>query len=72
METWVRRRPEVIGGTYGANDRVGGSMQAACVVLRLARDDVVEGVATVLSGRDTRIPLGYLQSIVARRRSKSA
>jgi L-alanine-DL-glutamate epimerase-like enolase superfamily enzyme len=40
-------------------------MLPECIVLRLTSEDGVEGVATVLSGRDTRIPLGYLQTTLA-------
>ncbi len=65
METWVCRRGAVPGGTYGADDRLGGSMLPECIVLRLTSEDGVEGIATVLSGRDARIPLGYLETIVA-------
>jgi L-alanine-DL-glutamate epimerase-like enolase superfamily enzyme len=65
METWVCRRPTLQSGTYGVDDRLGGSMLAECIVLRLTSEDGVSGLATVLSGRDTRIPLGLLQSVVA-------
>lgn len=65
METWVCRRPETPGDILGSDARLNPNLLSDCVVLRFTSEDGVEGVATVLSGRDTRIPLGYLQSIIA-------
>jgi L-alanine-DL-glutamate epimerase-like enolase superfamily enzyme len=65
MEAWACRRPTSPGTTTGPNDRLSGAHGSECLVIRLTTEDGVSGIATVLSGRDTRIPMGYLQSIIA-------
>jgi L-alanine-DL-glutamate epimerase-like enolase superfamily enzyme len=67
FETWICRRdiaPATVAGTTPEEMR-SISHGNEVVLIRLTTEDGTEGIATALPGRDSRITLGYLETIVA-------